>query len=99
MWIQLPTFFTPIESSGESAISSEVLIELFSVLHPSKIRAPGKSNRRDIAFADEDFKKPIIGIASTWSNVTPCNVHIDKLALEAEKGANELHRISMKPLN
>ena len=35
------------------------------------------------------FKKPIIGIASTWSKVTPCNMHIDKLALEAEKGANE----------
>ena len=36
----------------------------------------------------EDFSKPIIGIASTWSNVTPCNMHIDKLALEVEKGAN-----------
>ena len=30
----------------------------------------------------------IIGIASTWSNVTSCNMHIDKLALEAEKGVN-----------
>jgi len=32
--------------------------------------------------------KPIIGIASTWSDVTPCNMHIDKLVLEVEKGAN-----------
>jgi dihydroxy-acid dehydratase len=42
-----------------------------------------------IGFKAEDFKKPLIGVASTWSNVTPCNMHIDKLALEAEKGANE----------
>jgi dihydroxyacid dehydratase/phosphogluconate dehydratase len=41
-----------------------------------------------VGFTPEDFKKPLIGIASTWSNVTPCNMHIDKLALEAEKGAN-----------
>ena len=42
-----------------------------------------------VGFKTEDFKKPLIGIASTWSNVTPCNMHIDKLALESEKGANE----------
>ena len=42
-----------------------------------------------VGFKAEDFKKPIVGIASTWSNVTPCNMHIDKLALESEKGANE----------
>ena len=42
-----------------------------------------------VGFKEEDFSKPIIGIASTWGNVTPCNMHIDKLALESEKGANE----------
>ncbi len=41
-----------------------------------------------VGFKSEDFSKPIIGIASTWSNVTPCNMHIDKLALESEIGAN-----------
>jgi dihydroxy-acid dehydratase len=41
-----------------------------------------------VGFQEEDFQKPIIGIASTWSMVTPCNMHIDKLALEAERGAN-----------
>ena len=34
-------------------------------------------------------RSPLIGVASTWSNVTPCNMHIDKLALESEKGAND----------
>ena len=33
-----------------------------------------------VGFKEEDFKKPQIGIASTWSMVTPCNMHIDKLA-------------------
>ena len=44
---------------------------------------------RAVGFKDEDFQKPQIGIASTWSMVTPCNMHIDQLAREAEKGVNE----------
>ena len=39
-----------------------------------------------VGFAREDFKKSQVGIASTWSMVTPCNMHIDKLAREAEAG-------------
>ncbi|MFZ5757008.1 MAG: dihydroxy-acid dehydratase [Pseudomonadota bacterium] len=50
--------------------------------------APARSMLRAVGFTDADFKKPQIGIASTWAMVTPCNMHIDKLALEAEKGAN-----------
>ncbi len=50
--------------------------------------APARAMLRAVGFTDEDFRKPQIGIASTWSMVTPCNMHIDKLALEAEKGAN-----------
>jgi len=41
-----------------------------------------------VGFKPEDFSKPVIGIASTWSMVTPCNMHIDQLAREAEIGAN-----------
>src|SRR5258706_6575111 len=41
-----------------------------------------------VGFKPEDFKKPLVGIASTWSMVTPCNMHIDQLAREAEAGAN-----------
>ncbi len=33
-----------------------------------------------VGFAREDFKKSQVGIASTWSMVTPCNMHIDGLA-------------------
>ena len=50
--------------------------------------APARAMLRAVGFTDDDFKKPQIGIASTWAMVTPCNMHIDKLALEVEKGAN-----------
>ena len=59
-----------------------------SILVDGPDRAAARSMLYPVGFTEEDFKKPIIGIASTWSNVTPCNMHIDKLALEAEKGAN-----------
>ncbi|WP_077048860.1 dihydroxy-acid dehydratase [Pseudomonas sp. KK4] len=50
--------------------------------------APARAMLRAVGFTDDDFTKPQIGIASTWAMVTPCNMHIDKLAIEAEKGAN-----------
>jgi dihydroxy-acid dehydratase len=49
-------------------------------------RVPNRAMLRAVGFTDEDFKKPMIGVASTWSEVTPCNMHIDKLALEAKQG-------------
>ncbi len=52
-------------------------------------RAPNRSMLRAVGFKDEDFSKPVVGIASTWSMVTPCNMHIDKLALEAGRGVDE----------
>ena len=51
-------------------------------------RAPSRSMLRAVGFNDADFKKPQIGIASTWSMVTPCNMHIDKLALKAAEGVD-----------
>ncbi len=51
-------------------------------------RAPSRAMLRAVGFSDSDFKKPQIGIASTWSMVTPCNMHIDQLALKAADGAN-----------
>jgi dihydroxy-acid dehydratase len=51
-------------------------------------RAPSRAMLHAVGFKSGDFKKSQIGVASTWSMVTPCNMHIDKLALEAEKGVN-----------
>lgn len=50
--------------------------------------APSRAMLRAVGFGDEDFKKPQIGIASTWSMVTPCNMHINKLAEEVNRGVD-----------
>ncbi len=50
--------------------------------------APARSMMRATGFQDEDFTRPFIGIASTWANVTPCNMHIDGLARTVEQGVS-----------
>ena len=45
-----------------------------------KDRSPSRSMLRAVGFKDKDFKLPQIGVASTWSMVTPCNMHINDLA-------------------
>ena len=52
-------------------------------------QAPSRAMLRAVGFENEDFKKPQVGVASTWSMVTPCNMHIDKLADSAVKGVNQ----------
>ncbi len=52
-------------------------------------QAPSRAMLRAVGFSEDDFLRPQIGIASTWSMVTPCNMHIDRLADEVVKGANE----------
>ena len=52
-------------------------------------RAPSRAMLYPTGFKKSDFEKPIIGVASTWSNVTPCNMHIDELARVAEAGTNK----------
>ncbi|EDX91112.1 dihydroxy-acid dehydratase [Alcanivorax sp. DG881] len=61
--------------------------------HSAKVvDGPGKSASRAmlraVGFTDEDFHKPQVGIASTWSQVTPCNSHIGELADKACEGAD-----------
>ncbi len=51
-------------------------------------RAASRAMLYPVGFKKEDFNKPQVGIASTWSMVTPCNMHINDLASEAEKGVN-----------
>ncbi|HTV42484.1 MAG TPA: dihydroxy-acid dehydratase [Candidatus Sulfotelmatobacter sp.] len=69
--------------------SADPLRPYSSILLDGDERAAARAMLYPVGFKEEDFKKPIVGVASTWSNVTPCNMHIDKLALEAEHGANE----------
>src|SRR5699024_4071214 len=50
-------------------------------------RAPNRAMLRAVGVTDEDFKRPMLGIASTWAEVTPCNIHLDDLAKNAKQGA------------
>ncbi|PWU67997.1 dihydroxy-acid dehydratase [Gracilibacillus dipsosauri] len=58
-------------------------------------RAPNRAMLRAVGVTDEDFKKPMIGIASTWSEVTPCNIHLDDLAISAKEGAKAAGGVPM----
>ena len=51
-------------------------------------QAPSRAMLYPVGFKDSDFAKPQVGVASTWSMVTPCNMHINTLADEAVKGAD-----------
>lgn len=51
-------------------------------------KAASRAMLRAVGFRDEDFAKPQVGIASTWSMVTPCNSHIGELAEHARDGAD-----------
>ena len=51
-------------------------------------QAPSRAMLRAVGFTDEDFTRPQIGVASTWGNVTPCNMHIGELAREACAGVD-----------
>ncbi|WP_404418003.1 dihydroxy-acid dehydratase [Marinospirillum sp.] len=52
-------------------------------------KSASRAMLRAVGFKDEDFQKPQVGIASTWSNLTPCNMHINRLAEESAAGADE----------
>ena len=58
-------------------------------------RAPSRSMLRAVGFTDKDFQKPQVGIVSTWSQITPCNMHINALADEVAKSAK---KYGVKPL-
>jgi len=51
-------------------------------------RAPSRAMLYPVGFSKDDFTKPKVGVASTWSQVTPCNYHIDGLAKESAKGVD-----------
>src|SRR5256714_6520591 len=80
---------TTADKSDKKKKSTDPLRPHSSVALDGPERAAARAMLYPVVFKAEDFQKPIIGIASTWSNVTPCNMHIDKLALESERGAND----------
>lgn len=52
-------------------------------------RSPNRAMLRAVGFGDEDFNKPIIGIANGYSTITPCNIGLNDLARRSEEAARQ----------
>ena len=59
-------------------------------------RAPARGMLRAVGFKDEDFAKPQIGVASSWNEITPCNLSLDRLAKASKKGVIEAGGVPMQ---
>jgi dihydroxy-acid dehydratase len=60
-----------------------------SVVYDGPVRAPHRAMMRAMGLGDEDLRRPIIGVASTWNEVTPCNFHLHDLAVHVKEGIRE----------
>src|SRR5437588_8569793 len=49
-------------------------------------RAPNRARLRRVGFPDDDFTRPMVGVADLFSDITPCNAHLDRLALKGVEG-------------
>ncbi|MGE0407629.1 MAG: dihydroxy-acid dehydratase [Amphiplicatus sp.] len=52
-------------------------------------RAPARAMMRAAGYTDQDFAQPLIAVVNTWTSVTPCNMHLDKLAEPVRRGIRE----------
>ncbi len=78
-----------LASTANPTTAPNLLRAHSSIVLDGAERAPSRAMLYPVGFKKEDFSKPMIGIASNWSMVTPCNMHLDQLARIAEAGANE----------
>ena len=69
--------------------SNEVGREYSAQVVDGPERAASRAMLHAVGFTRDDFKKSQIGVASTWSQVTPCNIHIDQLAVHVALGVRE----------
>ena len=69
-----------------SAVMSETYNDRSKAITAGVVRAPNRAMLRAVGLTEEDFSKPLVGIASTWSEITPCNSHIDRLATKVREG-------------
>ncbi|MCH8205345.1 MAG: dihydroxy-acid dehydratase, partial [Candidatus Hydrogenedentes bacterium] len=74
------------KSKAKRASSNGIARQYSSHVTETVERAPSRAMLHAVGFTDRDFKKPMIGVASTQSMVTPCNMHVGELAKEVGKG-------------
>ncbi len=69
-------------------MSSELKPRSFEVTEGFR-RAPARAMLRAVGMTDDDWDKPQIGVVSSWNEVTPCNLSLDRLAKQAKEGVRE----------
>ena len=77
-----------LDSDSETARESSLERAQSSLMVDGPERAPSRAMLHAVGFEKADFRKAQVGIASTWSMVTPCNMHIDQLAVQVTQGVN-----------
>jgi dihydroxy-acid dehydratase len=79
-----------MSSSKKSSTPGKSLARAHSsIMLDGPSRAASRAMLYPVGFSEKDFKKSLVGVASTWSMVTPCNMHIDALARESALGIDE----------
>lgn len=68
--------------TGDQTLPSRALLS-------GRDRAPARAMLRALGLGDEDFERPLIGVANTWSETTPCNAHLRDLAVAVKEGIRE----------
>lgn len=76
-------------SQAKSSPTPDAARAFSSIVVDGIERAPSRGMLYATGFKKEDFRKSQVGVASTWSMVTPCNMHIDQLAVSVAQGINE----------
>lgn len=59
-------------------------------------RAPSRAMLRAVGLTDDDWRKPQIGIASSWNEITPCNLSLDRLSAKAKEGVRDAGGVGMR---
>ncbi|MCS7062718.1 MAG: dihydroxy-acid dehydratase [Methylacidiphilales bacterium] len=85
----MPTPTPSPKSTTQSKSTPPAHRQYSSILFDGPHRAPNRSMLYPLGFTPEDFTKNLIGIASAASEITPCNMHLDTLAIEAKRGAEQ----------
>ncbi len=60
-----------------------------SALTDGPDRAPARAMLKAVGYTDEDLRRPLIGVANTWIEIMPCNIHLRDLAVHLKEGIRE----------
>lgn len=88
---------TPSAENGQGLSAEEARMKPRSVdVTEGAQRAPSRSMLRAVGLTDDDWRKPQIGIASSWNEITPCNLSLDRLSAKAKEGVRDAGGVGLR---